>query len=304
MLDNGRMLLKRPKGKIDDIYIVIPVHNRKKLTKQCLRCLYDQTYKEFKIVIFDDGSTDGTFEMIKEKYPEIILLRGDGNYWWSKSVNEGIKYALKRNAQYILLLNDDVVLPGDYVESFVNVARHKPDIIMGSPNYDLNTGKLTFAGEHKDWILATAKRNIDLFNRRTLERKVLVGSDYLPGRGLWIPAKVFKKIGLFDGKRFPQAAADYDLTIRAKRARFSVCCNMLAKVYFNLDDTGPNKFKRFGRLKNLWEYLASIKSVGNLQIRWRFGIKNCPRDLLVSYLILDTLRIIGGYVKRCFKSLF
>lgn len=175
---------------------------------------------------------------------------------------------------------------------------------MGSPNYDLNTGKLIFAGERKDWILATVKRNIDLFDRRTLERKVLIRSDYLPGRGLWIPAKVFKKIGLFDGKRFPQAAADYDLTIRAKRARFSVCCNMLAKVYFNYDDTGPNRFKRFSRLKNLWEYLTSIKSVGNLQIRWRFAIKNCPRNFLISYLILDTLRIMGGYVKRCFKSLF
>lgn len=68
------------------IYVILAVYNRRKVTEQCLKNLLNQTYKAFEIIVFDDGSTDGTFEMIKKKYPEIILLKGDGNYWWSKSI--------------------------------------------------------------------------------------------------------------------------------------------------------------------------------------------------------------------------
>ena len=285
-----------------NIYTIIPVHNRKKLTEKCLECLYSQTFRNFKIIVFDDGSSDGTEEMIKGKYPDVILLKGDGNCWWSRSVNEGIKYALANSADYILLLNDDVTVKEDYIKSFINVAEKQPNIIMGSAGYDAATGKLVFAGEKRSWITASVKKNADMINRGVLDAEDLIECDYLPGRGLWIPAKVFKTIGLFDDKRFPQSAADYDCTIRARKAGFNISCNMKAKVWFSFDDTGSNKYRAYMRFQNFWQYITSIKSVGNLFIRWKFGIKNCPPVFLAFYLLFDTARIIGGYFIRCFKA--
>ena len=61
------------------IYIVIPVFNRKQFTKDCLDSLRKQTDKRFKVVVVDDGSTDGTSDMLKEEYPEVHILYGDGN---------------------------------------------------------------------------------------------------------------------------------------------------------------------------------------------------------------------------------
>jgi cellulose synthase/poly-beta-1,6-N-acetylglucosamine synthase-like glycosyltransferase len=58
-----------------DPVIVIPVHNRLDATRECLDSLQCQAYRHFQVVLVDDGSTDGTFDYIKEKYPEIILLR-------------------------------------------------------------------------------------------------------------------------------------------------------------------------------------------------------------------------------------
>ncbi len=109
----------------DILCIVIPVDNRKEFTHQCLLSLYNQTNKNFFVVVINDGSTDGTGKMIKDKFPDIILINGDGNLWWTKAINIGIKYALKYNAKYILTLNDDTVLKEDYIEKMIYWAEKK-----------------------------------------------------------------------------------------------------------------------------------------------------------------------------------
>ena len=78
------------------------MHNRKEYTHQCLLSIYKQTNKNFIVIVIDDGSTDGTGEMITNEFPEVILLKGDGNLWWTKAINLGIKHALKYNAKHIL----------------------------------------------------------------------------------------------------------------------------------------------------------------------------------------------------------
>ena len=72
------------------IFIVIPIYNRKELTLACLASFAKQTYSEYELVIVDDGSTDGSQEAIKKIYPEATVIQGNGNWWWAKSVNEGV----------------------------------------------------------------------------------------------------------------------------------------------------------------------------------------------------------------------
>ena len=74
------------------IYIVIPVFNRLKFTKDCLDSLRKQSYGEFKVIVVDDGSTDGTYQHLKENYPEVIVLQGDGNLWWAGIHSPGTYY--------------------------------------------------------------------------------------------------------------------------------------------------------------------------------------------------------------------
>jgi len=65
------------------IYILIPVHNRKEFTRQCLLSLRKQTYKKIKIVVIDDGSLDGTGGMLAREFPAVHVIKGDGNLWWA-----------------------------------------------------------------------------------------------------------------------------------------------------------------------------------------------------------------------------
>ena len=62
------------------IYVVIPVHNRLDATRECLDSLQCQAHRHFQVVLVDDGSTDGTFDYIKEMYPEVILSGAMGTY--------------------------------------------------------------------------------------------------------------------------------------------------------------------------------------------------------------------------------
>lgn len=102
------------------IFIVIPVYNRKALTRGCLYSLQQQTDNEFRIIVVDDGSTDGTDKMIQNEFPNITLLKGDGNLWWTGAVNKAVQHVLSecQLEDYILLLNDDLVVPPDYFYLF------------------------------------------------------------------------------------------------------------------------------------------------------------------------------------------
>ena len=97
-----------------NLAVLITCHNRLEKTKECLKSIYFQKKIEqydVKVFLVDDGSTDGTPEYIKENFPEIILIQGDGNLYWGGGMylawEEALKY--KKNFDYFLWVNDDVI---------------------------------------------------------------------------------------------------------------------------------------------------------------------------------------------------
>jgi GT2 family glycosyltransferase len=72
-----------------ETWIVIPAHNRKPLTLACLESLARQTFSDFAVAVVDDGSTDGTSEAIQEAFPQVHLILGSGDLWWTRATNLG-----------------------------------------------------------------------------------------------------------------------------------------------------------------------------------------------------------------------
>ena len=130
------------------ISIVIPVHNGLDYTKKCLKSLFvtinESRYRnDIKIIIVDDGSTDGTAQWIYKNYNSIKILHGDGNLWWSKAMNMGAKYALKHKTEYLLIINNDNIFTNDFIEKLVSFAKKTDFKIVGSKILDLKTKKIT-----------------------------------------------------------------------------------------------------------------------------------------------------------------
>ncbi len=282
------------------LYIVIPVHNRKEFTQNCLLSLRKQTVQNFRIVVIDDGSSDGTNEMIEQDFPEVILLHGNGNLWWTNATNLGVQYALEHGAEYIMTLNNDTVAADNFVEKMMFWAEKDSRALLGALAVDAKTQIPIYGGETVDWRLARFKNLLDILTPG--EHHGLHEVTHFPGRGLLIPAEVFRKIGLYDGAHFPHYAADYDFTHRAIRMGYKVFCNFDARLYIYPDASGNAELRNEKSIRSYYNHLFGIKGGGNLKTFWRYAMRNCPRRYLISFLILGISRRILGYPLEWMKE--
>jgi GT2 family glycosyltransferase len=276
-----------------NIFIVIPVHDRKQFTRQCLLSLRRQTLQNFTVIVIDDRSTDGTGEMIEKEFPEVILLKGDGNLWWTRATNLGVKYALESGAAYILTLNNDTMATEDFLEKMMRWADITPNALLGSLALDVETKSPVYGGEIINWKWASSKFLLDILNKG--QWNGLHEVTHFPGRGLLIPVAVFEKIGLYDEKNFPHYAADYDFTHKAIRTGFKVYCNFDAKLFIYPDASGAAENRKKKSLKNYYTHLFGIKGGGNVKRFALYSMKNCPKRYRLQYIIIASFKVIFGY---------
>lgn len=95
------------------VSIVIPNYNGIKYVDTCLDALKKQTMKDLEIWMIDNGSTDGSRELVQEKYPEVQVVEMGENTGFCGAVNEGIR---RSNSPYVLLLNNDTQATDTFVE--------------------------------------------------------------------------------------------------------------------------------------------------------------------------------------------
>lgn len=284
------------------IYIVIPVHNRWELTRKCLLSLREQSDRRVTTVIVDDGSTDDTSRAIELEFPNVVVLRGDGSLWWTGATNLGIEWVLQRcdATDYVLTLNNDTTMKPDYVETLVGIAETEYPALVGSVAVDSRDRETIVDGGPRVnwWTASTWSDNVGRSLSTSLrEGRAQSNPDMLAGRGTLIPVACFREIGLYDAKRLPHYAADYEFSVRAVRAGHVLVMSYQAPVFSVVDASGVST-KR-GRLpwKSFFVMFASRRSPACLLYRWRFARLAAPRRLMPVFLVADTARVVGGALR-------
>lgn len=291
-----------------NIAILIPVHNRINITKRGFRYLYDAIdyYKNkgagfeinVKVVLIDDGSTDGTSEWVIENYSDTLIVKGDGNLWWSGAINAGIVAAKQKLAPLtgVLLWNDDVIPAQDYVYQLVKIVSScKEDLFIGSmvmekdqeqivSNYGGSfnhiTGKRRY--KHKGQLLA----NI------TTERSKV---DWLPGMGTYISANLLEKIGMFDDKVFPQYFGDTDYCLRAGKIKQDIYVYRSLKIFNDIATTGIYRPKN---REELFKAFTSIRSKYHLKKNFLFAYKHGFFPFTLVAFFRNYFFLMRAYLKK------
>lgn len=276
------------------IFCVIPVHNRKTLTRNCLLSLKKQKKDRFEIIVIDDHSTDGTSEMLDEEFPEVAHLIGDGNLWWSGAMNMGVKYVLGicKPEDSILTLNDDLEVPEDYMEKLSTLSGKLPDTLIGSVivnSEDKTT--ILHGGIKQNWW--HAKREVFNENEKitSFEDGYSLKVSLLTGRGVLIPVNAFRDLGLYRVEHYKQYG-DIEFSKRAERAGYNLIVSYDLIVYSQPLKVNSIQREKAYHLKDLNDYFFNVRSNTNLKFRFWLAYDTAPNWFQGSiFFLFDLVRI-------------
>jgi len=249
------------------VWVCITVFHRVEFTLECLASLKKQSFRDFHIVLCDHGSTDNTSKAVRAYFPEVDLISAESNLWWTGAINLCVKYALEKgdpDSDYILTLNNDLVVDTDYLENLLTAATRHEDAIITSACHDIKTRKLVSPGYRQNWVTSKAKKIKP--DTDCLPGEQLAETTHASGRGTLIPMKVFKEIGLYDERHFPHYGADYDLSFRARRSGQRILVSYEAKVFSHIEATGLTAIRRDLSWSAFRRYLSacSLNQIFNL----------------------------------------
>lgn len=192
------------------ISVIIPNFNGEVFLENCLNSLKEQTFKEFDVIIVDDCSEDNSLEVIK-KHPEARLLGNKKNSGFAISVNNGIQAA---SGEYVLLLNNDVVVAPDFIERLYSAIEVKPQVFSVSSRmvryYERE--KLDDTGDFYNLLGWAYKRG----DGKSVMKMLKPTSVFSTCAGAGIYRRVvFDEIGFFDERYFAYLE-DVDVSYRGR----------------------------------------------------------------------------------------
>jgi len=278
------------------VWVIVPTFNRCNVLLECLSGLSRQTYSNVRIVVVEDGCSDGTVDLVKVNYPEVKILHGTGDSWWSGSMNIGLDYVLRvcEENDFVCSFNDDVLIGLDYINQLVlDCLEVGCDNMMGSTAVDSNLdSKILFQGTRIDWRKGVWKSR----PVRTSESIRVVSTDSLPGRGTLFRASMVARIGSYDAVHFPQYFGDEDLSLRARAVGIPLFVSLNAILRSHLAMTGTGRMNQ-----SLFSFLGSLfskRSPNQLSRRLRFIWRHCPSVYRVSFSFIDVVKVVSAFWRR------
>jgi len=273
------------------LYILLPVHNRREITKQFINCLKEQTYSNYHLVVIDDGSTDGTAEMIREEMPNATILKGNGKLWWAGSLQKGFDW-LKKNANvddYVLIINDDIIINDTFLEKGVKLIKKNNSCLIQAQAYSQQSKQLIDNGTFANW------KDFQFKKLSKLEEV-----NCLSTRGLIFSFQSWLNIGGFHPYILPHYASDYEFTIRAERKGFKLLTDSSFMLWADESTSGYRDVKDEMPL----EYFSNVFRIKDLRnpLMWSAFILLASPKKYILQNIYRVWKVFGiGFFKILFK---
>jgi GT2 family glycosyltransferase len=274
-----------------NIAALLTCHNRKEQTLACLRALFSQELRpECRLVVYltDDGSCDGTAVAVRERFPEVCLLAGDGTLFWNGGMRLAFGAALKGNYDYYLWLNDDTLLDSGVVAALLRthtevLTKSGAEAIVVGSTRSPQDGSPTYGGVVRRSRLRRTRFSL------VEPAAVPVKCETMNGNCVLVPHAVAARVGILD-RAFVHGMGDFDYGLRACAAGFAVwvmpgfvgVCEKNALTGTFYDDSLP--------LAERWRKMCSPKGLSPSE--WRVFCKRHAGLLWPVFFFWPYLRVL------------
>ena len=212
--------------------IIIANYNEKNYLKNCIDSIIKNTYYNYKIIVVDNNSTDGSKEMIENNYPNLDLIKDYKKYLMARLWNIGINYGIKKyNSDYFYLLNNDTIVKPYWLQEVIKTAEKDLNIgIVGSKQLNFENKPSISSG----WI--------NMFGVKYYYGNEEKEVNWVSGAGFLVKKTVIEKIGLFDEIYSPAYYEETDFEKRAMLNGFKIL-HCPTSIFLHKEGATTNKSK-------------------------------------------------------------
>jgi GT2 family glycosyltransferase len=214
------------------VYVVTLTWNQQAHTLHCLESLCRMTYPNFRLLLVDNGSTDGTVEAVRERFPQVELIINPKNLGFSGGFNAGLAHALAQGAPWVFMINNDTYVAPDLLDELMAYSEVTGVGMLGPKIYsaELPDHIWSVGGERSFWtyeMVATGDGQVDRGQWEQPRER-----DYLVGCALLIKRSLLENVGLFDAVTFdPIYYEDTDFSLRARQVGYRLLLVPSARMW-------------------------------------------------------------------------
>lgn len=284
-------MVKLLKNNHPHVSVIILSYNQKENTMECLHSFQSVTYPNYKVVLVDNASIDGTYDAVKEMFPSVQIFKTKTNLGCAGGRNYGAHQALKQcNSKYLLFIDNDTVVAPDFLSQLVKVAKEHKDT-------GIVTGKILNYDNRQ--IIDAVGNNVNLFTGKTpkigygekdigqydskIKLKAASGCCQL------IPIDLWMELGGYDLDFNPYGYEDIDFCLRMRGLGKRILLASKARIYHKGTQT-------LGKGR----YVSSYTRVKGKHIR-RFLSKHAKFHHRIGLLFLAPF-LAGGSIVRSIRS--
>ena len=239
------------------VHIIILNWNGRDDTLACLESVTRIDYPNFRVIVADNGSSDGSVDAIRRDYPKVQVIENRANLGFAAGNNSAIAHALESGTEFVFLLNNDTVVDLGILEAFVKAAERVPQggVFGGKIYYYDNKETLWYAGGYWDArTLSFGEYGAGELDRGQFDN--LTETEWVIGCAMFIRPEVFRAIGPLEPKFFLNNE-EIDFCSRAKRAGFSCVYVSEARLWHKISasfggEDSPLKEYFSARNRLLW----------------------------------------------------
>ncbi len=254
------------------LHVLIACHNRRELTLRAVTTFAAAATAagaNANFTVFDDGSTDGTAEALAALDLPVTRIAGDGSAFWSRSMAEAENHVLHEygNDGYVVWLNDDVELDGDFLEVALSAANEFPSAVLVGAMRDPDNGQVTYSGRRRGGFQPL---NLTLVEPNGTLQTV----ETLNGNLVFVPMKAARALGGIDGS-LGHSGADYDYGFRVRDMGFPLL--LLPRI---VGSCARNPIPPPGPVMDDWRTFLGVKGGGCYTTLRRILQKRYPHTWL------------------------